>query len=131
MSLSEEQQGQVRAVFADMRPQFQSIAQSPPDQRRTAPCAPAAGGGGAHFFTLEQRTRFAAVRAGRGVRVTQGQLWIVGSDGRPQAVPVRIGVGDGSVTEIVEGIAPGQEVIVGGAGAAGSAPRPSGPRFGF
>lgn len=133
LSLSEEQQGQVRAVFAEMRPQFQAIGQLPPDQRRNRAqvVRQQAEERIGQFLTPEQRTRLAAVRAGRGVRVTQGQLWIVGPEGRPQAVPVRIGVGDGSVTEIVEGIAPGQEVIVGGSGTATSTPRPSGPRFGF
>lgn len=133
LSLSEEQQGQVRAVFTELRPQFQALGQLPPDQRRNRAqvLRQQAEERIGQFLTPEQRTRLAAVRAGRGARVTQGQLWIVGGDGRPQAVPVRIGVGDGSVTEIVDGIAAGTEVIVGGAATATSAPRPSGPRFGF
>jgi HlyD family secretion protein len=38
---------------------------------------------------------------------------VVGPDGKPQGVTVRIGVTEGSATEIVSGLEPGREVIVG------------------
>lgn len=42
------------------------------------------------------------------------QVWIVGTDGKPQPVAVKTGLSDGQMTEIVEGeLRAGQEVIVG------------------
>jgi HlyD family secretion protein len=60
---------------------------------------------------------------------------VLGPQGKPQAVSVRVGIGDGTVTELVGGeLKPGQEVIVGGGpkpaqatAAAGGTPF----RFGF
>ena len=65
-------------------------------------------------------------------------MWVVENGAPPRAVPVRIGVSDGSVTEIVSGdLALGQAVAVGlerqggGArrGAAAQAATPGGGRF--
>jgi HlyD family secretion protein len=54
-----------------------------------------------------------------------GRVWVVGADGKPGAVPVTLGISDGSATEIVGGdVKEGQEVIVGAAG--GTAPRAPG-----
>jgi HlyD family secretion protein len=56
---------------------------------------------------------------------------MIGPDGQPQGVPVRLGIGDGTVTEIVAGeLKAGQEIIVGG-GARTGAPAGPGPRLGF
>jgi HlyD family secretion protein len=68
--------------------------------------------------------------AASGQRATQsGRVFIVGRDGKPQGVTIRIGVSDGGTTEVVAGLDAGAEVIVGGGVPSGSAPR--GPRFGF
>ena len=49
---------------------------------------------------------------------------MVGPDGKPQGVTVRIGATEGSATEIVSGLEPGREVIIGGGvRAAGRRPR--------
>jgi HlyD family secretion protein len=64
-------------------------------------------------------------------RATQsGRVFIVGRDGQPQGVTVRIGATDGGSTEVVAGLDAGAEVIVGGAARSG-APQRTGPRFGF
>lgn len=48
-------------------------------------------------------------------RATQlGRIFVVGPDGKPQGVTVRIGATEGGATEIVSGLEPGREVIVGG-----------------
>ena len=73
------------------------------------------------------RARFAEVQGGRGTQ--SGRVFVVGADGKPEGVTIRIGATDGAMTEIVSGLQPGVEVIVGG-GAKGGAARP-GPRFGF
>jgi HlyD family secretion protein len=49
-----------------------------------------------------------------------GRIYVPGPDGAPKAVPVTLGITDGSFTEVVQGEIPdGAEVIVGQAGAAG------------
>ncbi|MDX9994552.1 MAG: efflux RND transporter periplasmic adaptor subunit [Rhodocyclaceae bacterium] len=49
-----------------------------------------------------------------------GKLWVLGADGKPAAIEVKTGIGDGSQTELVEGdLAAGREVIVGLNAAAG------------
>lgn len=72
--------------------------------------------------------RFAEVRDGR---VTQsGRVFIVGADGKPEGVTVRIGANDGGMTEIASGLEAGAEVIIGG-GSRAAALIQRGPRFGF
>jgi HlyD family secretion protein len=63
-------------------------------------------------------------------RTTQsGRVFVVGRDGKPQGVTIRIGATDGGYTEVVAGLDAGAEVIVGGGGRGTATPR--GPRFGF
>jgi HlyD family secretion protein len=41
-------------------------------------------------------------------------VWILGSDGKPAALSLQLGIGDGTYTEVVRGeIKEGQQVIVG------------------
>lgn len=70
----------------------------------------------------EQRARIAEAR---GVRGTTGTVWVAEDGASPRPVAVRLGVTDGTVTEIVSGdLAPGQSVVIGlerpGGGAPGS-----------
>lgn len=74
----------------------------------------------------------------QGVRsASAGRVYVLGADGKPRALTVRLGVSDGSMTELLPGepgaaeLAEGAEVIVGTRSAsAGSAQRPgtAGPR---
>jgi HlyD family secretion protein len=57
-----------------------------------------------------------------------GRVWVVGTNGAPTAVPVQLGIGDGTFTEVLKGdLAEGQPVIVGlvtpGERPAGAPPR--------
>lgn len=81
-------------------------------------------------LTPEQRARLAALRSGgRGVGAP-GTVWAVEAEGAaPRAVPVRTGLTDGSVTEILSGIEEGMRLVVGTERAAppraaSAAPRP-------
>ena len=61
-----------------------------------------------------------AARAGGG---GSGRIWIIGEDGKAKAIEVRLGLTDGSMTELISGdIKDGQDVIVGQQ----AAPKPSG-----
>jgi len=60
------------------------------------------------------------------------RVWTVGPDGKPQAVAVRIGIGDGTYSELQGGdIKEGQKLIVGTSGAKPAAGGGSGLRLGL
>ena len=84
--------------------------------------------------TPEQKTRFDEIvqtnAQSRDSRATQsGRIFIVGKDGQPQGVSIRIGATDGATTEVVSGLNAGAEVIVGGGPRNAAAQRS--PRLGF
>lgn len=57
------------------------------------------------------------------------RVWIVGADGKPQAIEVQTGITDGTATEVSgEGVSEGMEVIV-GATASAKPGAPGGPRM--
>ena len=90
----------------------------------------------AALLTDEQKRGFQAIvkryAEVRDSRTTQsGRVFIVGADGKPEGVTVRIGATDGGTTEIVSGLEPGAEVIVGGGARGAAAGAQRGPRFGF
>jgi HlyD family secretion protein len=63
---------------------------------------------------------------------TQGRVWVVGADGKPQPITVRLGITDGTNTEVIsEQIKEQQDVIVGAGGGSDRAtpPGPGGPRL--
>lgn len=133
------QQKEIDAAFADARAAF--------------------SGGAAGGDAAARRERFSAVRADLVARISAtlepsqratlaeigkrlaeaagaprgqtGRVFIVGPDGKPQGVTMRIGATDGSNTEVVTGLEAGRDVIVGGGPrAAGSAGTPAfGPRL--
>lgn len=84
------------------------------------------------------RMRIDGVDAPAGARGQgRGRVYILGADGKPQAASVRIGVSDGSSTEVLEGsdsgaaLAEGTEVITGIKNASSVKPGGSGPRAPF
>jgi HlyD family secretion protein len=81
------------------------------------------------------RRETAGTKAGkRHAVVITGRVWIPGEEGRPRAVPVRLGLTDGLWTEVLSGdLHEGAEVIVGVAndGANPKAQQKKGLRFGF
>lgn len=57
------------------------------------------------------------------------RVWIVGADGKPQAIEVQTGITDGTATEVSgEGVVEGTEVIV-GVNASAQSGAPGGPRM--
>jgi HlyD family secretion protein len=64
-----------------------------------------------------ERERPARPAGGGGARAggaPAGRVWIVGVDGKPAAVPVQLGIGDGTYTEVAKGnLKEGEHVIVG------------------
>jgi HlyD family secretion protein len=120
------------------------IAGVEPPERAKAPTAAAfAAHGEALAVPLpaaaaSQGRAAGAANAAEGARnATRGRIYMLDGEGKPRALNVRLGVSDGSVTELLAGpqaaaeLAEGAEVIVGTKSAAGgNAPRPAagGPR---
>jgi HlyD family secretion protein len=51
---------------------------------------------------------------GRSGGPAAGRVWVVGTDGKPAAIPLQLGIGDGTYTEVAKGdLEEGQHVIVG------------------
>jgi HlyD family secretion protein len=120
-----EQLKAIDAVLADAREQSRAQRQgaSPEEIRRTAQQtrrdnARRIG----ELLDPERRARFEKMTAelGQGARqrqqdATPGRIFVVGEDGQPRGVDVRLGVTDGAVTELVSGdLQPGASVIIGG-----------------
>lgn len=141
LSLTPDQQREVNAIIEEGRREFLALRDAglPPDQMRTRGQAIRARNGEriAALLTPEQLPRYAELRAAQARTTTSavnGRVWTLGPDGQPASVAVRLGIGDGTVTEIVSGdLRPGQEVIVGGGARPGAAPAGpgAGPRLGF
>ncbi len=89
------------------------------------------------ILTGEQKKKYAEIVAEQAGRApTRGRVWVNGEDGKPKAVQVRLGLSDGSATEVVDGdLKEGQEVLLGtvSTGQKGAAPAgaPRGPRMPF
>ncbi|MDO8932042.1 MAG: efflux RND transporter periplasmic adaptor subunit [Rhodocyclaceae bacterium] len=137
LNLDAAQQEKLDAIYAGMRDRFASVRDLPEADR-----AKAGERNRAELreqvslmLTPEQKKRYdemavesQAARAGGGGG--SGRVWVVGDDARPKAVPVRLGLTDGTMTEVVGGeLAEGAEVIVGIASAAGKPAPTSGPRM--
>ena len=149
LGLDAAQQEKVGAIYAAARPEFMKLRELPEDQRpkaRERVLADLRVKVG-DVLTPEQRVKYAALVAESASRqITRGRLFVPGPDGLPVAHDVRLGLTDGTSTELVlpansplaEVLKPGTTVITGqppaaGAGAAAGAPKPASgaPRLPF
>ena len=87
----------------------------------------------AAILSEEQRKRYEALASEqRGVATTRGTVWVADGMRAPKAVNVRLGISDGSFTELLGGeLKEGDAVIIGGGAAARAAGKGAAPRFGF
>jgi HlyD family secretion protein len=81
----------------------------------------------------EQRKRYEELASEqRGVATTRGTVWVVDGTRAPKPVNVRLGISDGTYTELLGSeLKEGDEVIIGGGGAARAETKSAAPRFGF
>lgn len=137
LALTDDQQKQVRAIMTEARDKIAALRQRglPPEDLRTqaqrereqSQQAIAA------LLTDAQRDKYQAARTNRQLQPTRrGQVWVVGADGKPEAVAVVTGASDGAMTEIVRGaLKEGQAVIIGTAAQTAAASASRGPRLGL
>lgn len=143
LQLDAAQTEKVDAIYADARPKFMQLRDLPEADRTKARERITADIRAriTELLTPEQQTRYAAMVAeAAGRTVTRGRVHVLGADGKPKALNVRLGITDGTSTELL--LAPnspeaaelkeGASVITGVVG--GSAAKPAagaGPRMMF
>jgi HlyD family secretion protein len=147
LALTPSQVEKVDAIYADARPKFATLRDVPAEERPkareriTADIRARIG----DLLTPEQKPKYAALVAQAASRQsTRGRIYLLGEDGKPVAYNVRLGITDGTSTELI--VPPnspdaavfkeGAVVIVGTVtpGSSGSqAPKPAaaGPRMPF
>jgi HlyD family secretion protein len=148
LALTPAQVEKVDAIYQEARPKFATLrdlsAEERPKAREriTADIRARIG----DLLTPEQKIKYAALVAqSAGRQATRGRIYLLGADGKPVAYNVRLGITDGSSTELLlspnapeaELLKEGALVITGtltpgagGAGGTGSS-GPSGPRMPF
>lgn len=140
LGLDAAQRARFEALLAEASRAVAAASADPEERRRAAAAArQRLMQGLAEVLTPEQRAKAEALRASRARAPAEGgqpgTVHVLDAAGQPRAVAVRIGVSDGSVTEVLAGeLAEGERVVIGLARASPPA-RPSAggllPRFGF
>ena len=142
LKLDADQQTKLEAIFAGMRGKFMAVRELPEAERARASERNRADIREkiTAILTDGQKKKYAEIVAEQAGRTpTRGRVWVTGDDGKPKAVTLRLGLSDGSATEVVSGeLKEGQEVLLGTvtAGQKGAAPgtpagAPRGPRMPF
>ena len=138
LGLTPEQRAKIESIQNETRAKVGTIqAEEPSERRRQAERIRAeARPRILEVLNPEQRGRYEAMAgAGRGRAggATAGRVWTPTAEGQPRLVPVRLGLTDGTFTEVVSGdVQEGTEVIVGVATESTKArSQTKGPRFGY
>jgi len=139
LQLDAGQQAKLEAILNETRDRIGAIAAEDKGERRKQSERLRAESRTriAEILNPEQRKRYEETtpgRAGGGRVVTSGRIWMLDDSGKPKVVNVRIGLADGTYSELVSGeLKEGTQVIVGTqADAKGRAQQTKGgPRFGF
>ncbi len=141
LALDAAQVEKVDAIYAEARPRFMQMRELPEADRPRARERITAEIRAriADVLTEAQKPKYAAMAAEAGARqVTRGRIYLLDADGKPRAINVRLGVSDGSSTELLpgpdaaeSGLQEGATLVTGTVlpGAAGA--RPGSPRFPF
>ncbi|MBI3069430.1 MAG: hypothetical protein HYY79_11300, partial [Betaproteobacteria bacterium] len=132
LKLDADQQQKLETIFAEQRQKMQGLkGQSEAERRKQGERLRAESRASiAGMLNAEQRARYEEIVAEQtGRAASGGRVWVLGADGRPQAVNVRLGLTDGTSTEVVAGdLKEGAQVIIGTETAKGrAATSPGGP----
>lgn len=148
LALTPAQIEKVDAIYADARPKMMTLRDLPQEERGKAREKITADIRAQlrDQMTAEQKPKFdSLVAAAANRQVTRGKIYLMGADGKPKAYNVRLGITDGSSTELI--VSPNSpdaaELVVGAAviigtvntgATAGATPKPAtstGPRMPF
>ena len=104
LQLSTDQIAKVDAIIADTRPKFGALRDLAPEERGkardriTAEMRAKIG----DILTPEQKTKYAVILAEAASRTSsRGRIYMLGVDGKPVAYNVRLGITDGTSTELM------------------------------
>ena len=145
LQFNADQQQKLDALFTETRPKFAAMRDATPEDRpkvreRIMSELRAKVN---DFLTPEQKTKYAALQAEMGSRTSsRGRIYLLDSQGKPVAYNVRLGITDGTSTELIlvpnspnaDVFKEGALVITGVSGGASSGAKPgapSGPRLPF
>jgi len=131
LGLNGEQQKKLDPILADTRRQMMAVRDLPEGERqaRATTIREATRAKIREILTPEQRVKYEEL-AGREGRSTgagpgfggggnPGRVWILDAEGKPKAVPLTLGLSDGTATEVLRGdLTDGQEIITGVGGGA-------------
>ena len=147
LGLDADQQGKLEDIYAGMRERFMGLREMPEAERSKAQgrIREEMREKISAILKPEQKPKYealanaaAAARAGGATGApTRGRVYINGEDGKPKLVQVRLGLTDGTMTELIgDDLKEGDVVLTGvasGGTASGGAPAkgPSGPRLPF
>jgi HlyD family secretion protein len=137
LKLNEDQQSQVRAIFAEQRERIMSLRGqgATPNEIRAEVKRMLEESTKAVSAILhpEQREKFRRMTASRASSpISRGRVWVLDKDGTPAPVALITGISDGSFTEIVRGdLEAGREVIIGASGQNRTRSASALRRFGF
>lgn len=132
LKLDADQQSRLDPILAEMRNKFMALRDMPEESRARMGAAirSEARARIEDILRPDQKARYAEIvaeqagRGGAGV-TTRGRVWVLEA-GKPKPIEVRVGLTDGSMTEIAgEGIAEGAELLSGTLGASGASPQPT------
>jgi len=118
LALTDEQQRKLDPILQDSRQQMLALQpQNLPDaerRQRAQKIRDAAQARIRELLTPGQRARYAEIIGLQGGDGAVGRAWVAGPDGRPKPVVLRLGVTDGSATEVLSGeLKEGMEVLTG------------------
>jgi HlyD family secretion protein len=138
LGLNAEQQAKLEEILRDTRERIRSIQTEDKAERRRQSERMRAESRAriAEILDPEQRKRYeemAQSRSGGGRAATAGRAWVIDDTGKPRSVDLRLGLSDGTYTEVLGGtLQEGSQVIVGTlADKMARAQAKGGPRFGF
>jgi HlyD family secretion protein len=135
LGLSAEQQAKLEAIQKATAEKIAALSADDPAQRKKEAGRLRAQSRTeiAAILNDEQRKRYEELATEqRGVVATRGTVWVADGKRAPKSVNVRLGISDGSFTELIGGeLKEGDAVIVGGGGAAKADAKNNTPRFGF
>lgn len=136
LNLTPDQQAKVESIFNDTRDRIRAISVEDKGARRKESDRLRAESRAriAEILNPEQRARYQEMTAASAARAagatTGGRLWVVDDQGKPKALTVRVGLTDGSFSEIVSGdVKEGGQVIMGVQDTKSKGPPSGGPRF--
>lgn len=136
LDLTTDQQAKVEIISSETREKIRALGVDDPAERRrqVERLRSESRTRIAELLTPEQRVRYEAMGASRrSAGVSSGRVWVLDAQGKPRAVAVRVGLTDGTYSELVSGeVTEGMRLITGIMEAGkGKAQPAGGPRFGF